>query len=757
MIKYLSIIFLLLAVNISVGQDKYLDSLYNVLDQSKDPIEITRTKYLIGDYDKIFSLGYWDSINLECKNIPELKDVKANTVNILGFLSDYFGDREKAEKYFKEAIQLFDELGDPENKGISIWNLAVHYQDIGEYSLSLELMNECLAIYKDLNDINQMASSYNGLAVTYDYLGNQNQSLEYYEKAYSLYLIDGDTIGIANMLTNMATIYSDQEDSEMAEKTYLLSNELLKLSGNGESPQRYTNDNNLGTLYAKKGKIDEALKLFEQNLAYYTEREDQREIGFALLNIALAHAKKNEPLKAESEFLQAIDQFAAVEMRYEVSKSKKEYAKFLLEIGNPKKGLPIAIESYQLAQELNVTELKYESSGVLADLYKALKDYKLAYEYLETNKDLGQQLVNEKTKKAALSQQFEIEYLTKVTADSIKNAEKDKLNAAQLTAEKAEKEKIQIESNQRKAQNIYLILGLLLALVFGLFVFNRFKVTQKQKAIIEEQKELVETQKNEVEHAHFELKEKNKEILDSITYAKRIQTAILPPDKLVKELLPDSFVLYMPKDIVAGDFYWLEATKDQILFAAADCTGHGVPGAMVSVICNNGLNRSVREYGLTDPGEILDKTREIVIQEFEKSENEVKDGMDIALCKLSGLTLSYAGANNPLWILRKDAADIEEIKANKQPIGKFISPEPYHTHEVNLAKGDTIYIFSDGYADQFGGEKGKKLKASAMRTLLLSIRDKSMDEQKYLIQNYFDQWKGSLEQIDDVCVIGVRV
>ncbi|MFT4602755.1 MAG: serine phosphatase RsbU (regulator of sigma subunit) [Arenicella sp.] len=295
-----------------------------------------------------------------------------------------------------------------------------------------------------------------------------------------------------------------------------------------------------------------------------------------------------------------------------------------------------------------------------------------------------------------------------------------------------------------------LLYGLIFILFVSIVLVQAYRQKRKSNQTLSLQKQEIETQKLIVEH-------KNQEITDSMVYAKRIQQAILPPAKLIKEHLPESFVLYKPKDIVAGDFYWLESIKegDTVLFAAADCTGHGVPGAMVSVICNGGLNRSVREFGLQSPGDILDKTREIVIQEFEKSEEDVKDGMDIALCSLSNMTLEYAGANNPLWLIRK--GEVLETKANKQPIGNFDKPLPYTTHSVELQKGDTIYIFSDGYPDQFGGEKGKKFKAKAFRELLLSIQDKSMEEQKTLIDEVFETWRGELEQIDDVCVIGVRI
>jgi serine phosphatase RsbU (regulator of sigma subunit) len=259
--------------------------------------------------------------------------------------------------------------------------------------------------------------------------------------------------------------------------------------------------------------------------------------------------------------------------------------------------------------------------------------------------------------------------------------------------------------------------------------------------------------------AEDKIKEQFNEIHDSIKYAKRIQTAILPPQKLVKEYLPESFVLYKPKDIVAGDFFWLDHKDDNILFAAADCTGHGVPGAMVSVVCHNGLNRSVREYNLSDPGKILDKTREIILQEFEKSEEEVKDGMDISLCSLNikEKKLEWAGANNPLWIIRKGCSELEEIKPNKQPIGKYADVKPFNTHKLKLSEGDAVYVFTDGLQDQFGGDKGKKFKTTKFKELLLQIQPLNMEEQRAKIDDVFEGWRGKLEQVDDVTVIGIRV
>jgi len=308
--------------------------------------------------------------------------------------------------------------------------------------------------------------------------------------------------------------------------------------------------------------------------------------------------------------------------------------------------------------------------------------------------------------------------------------------------------------NMKRVWRVTALYTLVILIILGvIIIWNR---TLKKQIIRRKQaeKQLVATNK-ELRLQKELLEQRNKEITDSIIYAKHIQNAILPPNDLIKQHLPHSFILYKPKDIVAGDFYWMESKGDSVFIAVADCTGHGVPGALVSVTCNNSLNRSIREFGLTNPGEILDKTRDILLQEFAKSEEEINDGMDIAMCQLEGNTLHYAGANNPLWIIRN--GEVIEIKADKQPIGKHVSNIPFTTHILELEKGDSFYIFSDGYSDQFGGEKGKKYKTVNFRKFLLSIQKYTMDEQHERLNLEFENWKETLEQIDDVCIIGVKI
>ncbi len=320
----------------------------------------------------------------------------------------------------------------------------------------------------------------------------------------------------------------------------------------------------------------------------------------------------------------------------------------------------------------------------------------------------------------------------------------------------AEERRDLISQAESKRQKIAILLAVIIALstgVIAILIFRSLKTTRRQKVIIEEQKVLVE--------------QKNKDVLDSITYAKRLQDAILPPIGLIEQYFPESFILYKPKDIVAGDFYWMETIaspnkEGTIYIAAADCTGHGVPGAMVSVVCSNSLNRAVKEFNITQPGKILDKTRELVIETFEKSESDVNDGMDISLLAINYqmiangfITAQWSGANNSLWYIRN--GEFKEIAADKQPLGKYERISPFTTHNVELKKGDSVYLFTDGFADQFGGPKDKKFKDAQLREVIKNIAGQSMKEQKNKLDVAFENWKENRSQTDDVCIIGIRV
>jgi len=350
------------------------------------------------------------------------------------------------------------------------------------------------------------------------------------------------------------------------------------------------------------------------------------------------------------------------------------------------------------------------------------------------------------------------------------------LNELTIQNQVLEKEKTLAENLLKEEQSyiekLFLYSGLLLlglVLVFSIAII-RNKV--KANKIIAQQKENVEHQKVKIEEQHKELSITHKEISDSIKYAERLQLAILPSRQKLDEGLGDGFVLFMPKNVVSGDFYWLHELDNAKILTVADCTGHGVPGAMVSVVCNEALNRCVKEFDLVNPKDILNKSRELIIETFAKSGKGIRDGMDICMISISENKLSYAGAYNPLWIIRslefltdeqkyKKGTIVSgnialiEIKACKQPVGLYEDGKPFIQTEVELFKNDKLYLFTDGFSDQFGGERNKKFKSKPFKKLLLKNSALSMNEQHTILNDSFNFWKGSEEQVDDVCIIGL--
>ena len=324
----------------------------------------------------------------------------------------------------------------------------------------------------------------------------------------------------------------------------------------------------------------------------------------------------------------------------------------------------------------------------------------------------------------------------------------------------------------------FLILCILL-LLLSVIIFVKFRERSllKEKQILEGK---VKERTEEVVEKSKEIELKNKDIIDSITYAKRIQDAILPTDEMFTKQLSDTFILFKPKDIVSGDFYWLAESENKSLFAAVDCTGHGVPGAFMSIVGYNLLDKIVGEYGITSADKILNELNKGVSLSLRQGidSDKIDDGMDIALCVFDKSTgaLDYAGAYNPLYIISKnDVSEVDgenltpimsdssglmlyEVKADRFPIGSYTDEtKNFKKHSFQLDQGDTVYLFSDGYADQFGGKKGKKFRYKQFKQLLLSINNESMEKQREILNNSFIKWQGDLEQIDDVIVIGSRL
>lgn len=545
---------------------------------------------------------------------------------------------------------------------------------------------------------------YNGnMANIYYYEENYDKSLEHYKRVLSIFIDKDDGKNTATTYHNIANVYENLNQLDSAEINYLKAIEI------------------------RETKINDSLGL-ARIYGDYTA-------------ILMTYEKMDN---AAFNFQKGLDYSENVNCHECVANAYSGLSKFHHKKGQLKETIVYARKAYSLTDDNNLRLQFIESAKQLYEVLKESKKFEEALVVHERYLATKDSISSDEDKEALLRIEMRYEYQKKAQADRIKAADAARIKDAQLAAE-------QSENKRRQQQTYYLGGGLFLVTLLSLFLFNRFRVKRRQNAIIE-------AQKIEVDAANAILGEKNKEVLDSINYARRIQSALLLPDReRMNQLLKKYFVLYLPKDIVAGDFYWLEEKDDTVLFAVADCTGHGVPGAMVSVVCHNALNKAVNEFGLTNPGDILEKTREIVLKEFGSKSNEVRDGMDIALYRLKGRELTYSGAYNPLWIIRNGGGEIEEIKADKQPIGHFERSGNFTTHCITLDEGDQIYLFSDGYPDQFGGEKGKKLKTKNFKNLIHSYSSFPVEQQEKMLKEAFFKWSGDFGQIDDVCVFGMKI
>lgn len=645
----------------------------------------------------------------------QIKFLHGEALSLINAGSVYYdmGKHKEALEYWFESIAVYKKMS--KSKSISMKALGLHgltdnlisisrlYCEIGELHNFEKHVAEARKIMKE-NPSEYSRLGWIGIewAGCYYMNGKNKEARQLYNDALEQFGKSKDQYGIANTFANLGMLHNrmDQLDSSL---TYLKKSLVLYTTIKSLDGQSWVN-NIIGNVYKKRNNSDSAFIYFN---AAYNNGVQANNIGIqisSLINIGKLLSDQN---KLDQSF---------------------RYWK----------------NAYDLAANYSSPDFVLTTSKFLAEYYQVKRDYKSALEFTNVYLAVKDSLnTNENMKTIGkLEAQYDFD---KEQATQASRFEEKLL--AQRTLAIAEKK-------QQKLIIIAVSVGLLIVAVFSFFLYKRMRFTRKQQILIARQKEMVML--------------KNKEILDSINYAKRIQAAVLPATTIFKKHLPDSFILYKPKDIVAGDFYWLEKKNDHLLVAACDCTGHGVPGAMVSVICNNGLNRSVREHNIVDPSEILNKTREIVIQEFEKSDENVNDGMDVALVSIEGLNdkvrMCFAGANNPVWIVKSDNKTLEEIIGVKQPIGKFEGFKSYVRHERYLNHGDVIYLFTDGYKDQFGGKQiangsiaGKKFKSSRLKALLVSIAKLPMEEQKLKLEKEFEEWRGDMEQVDDVCIIGIRV
>lgn len=563
-----------------------------------------------------------------------------------------------------------------------------------DFNKSLDFYYKALKVNEEIGDKEGQAANMGNIALVQRQLGNKKGTLEYHLKALEIYEETGNKSGQAANLSNIGIYYRDKKDYLKALEYYSLSLNINEEINNISGIG--TNIGNIAIIYDLLGDFEKSEEYYSKALDINRQTGNNRGLAINLTNLGKLYNKQKLYNKAEDVTLQAL------------------------------------VIAKDLGDKLLISSV-YDN---LSDTYVHLNKHKEAYNAFQQYILYTDSVLNDENQKASIEKEMQYEFDKK---EALQKAEQEKKDA--LNAEKSEKQVLQRNS---------FIIGFVLLLLLTIIVLRSYRNKMKDNEIISQQKKEVEIQKQLVE-------EKNHEITDSITYAKRIQSAMLPPLHLIKKIFPYSFVLFKPKDIVAGDFYWFQEKEDKLLFAIVDCTEHGVPGAMVSVVCNHALNRSIREYNLTDPGEILNKMNELLLQEFKKDESLINEGINISLCLLQNNQLTWSGANIPLWIIQKGIPQIEEYAPAKQVIGKHSNSLPFETHTIQLKEGDSIYTFTNGYTGQKGGDEGKELSSEQLREYLLDIQHHEMEVQKEILSKKFEKWKNMYEQTDDVCLIGIRL
>jgi serine phosphatase RsbU (regulator of sigma subunit)/tetratricopeptide (TPR) repeat protein len=687
-----------------------------------------------GNVDSAFhfydlAIGHYKKAN----HLPGIGSIHNNK----GVILEQLSLQDSALLSYDSAIYYYNKNNDLKSSAKTYGNIGNIYIDKGNFPLAQSYYlksNDCAT---QIQDTLELAYTYFGLGNIAKLTKNVAEAEAYYQKALDAFVNTEDLFGLSSAYFSMANVYKDQFKVDSAYFLYHRTLNTFKKAGYQSSMAQC--HINLAVLYNE----------YYDSVVNYPEVFDNEHAEFLVQCInetGLDSARYHSD--AAISISKAVSKHYLLIYAYICKGTVENLA------NNYTQSLSYADSAYTIIKQGDYRNEFKQMSHLKYNSYKGLNNHEKALFWHETYVHVKDSLYNLDKAEELIQQKFQFDYEKQKAQDSIVQAEELKLKNTEIELEKA-------ESAKQKSRNTYLIIIAAVLLVMGIIIFQRLKVTQRQKKIIDEQKKEVESQKSKIELQHHQLEETHKEISDSIRYAQRLQAAILPEMNDLKAELKDGFVLFQPKDVVSGDFYWMQRTPNGVLFAAADCTGHGVPGAMVSVVCSNALNRSVKEFGLHEPAQILDKTRELVIETFDSTSADVKDGMDIALCKLEytseGARVTFAGANNPLWILRHHGTEIEEIKGAKQPIGKYENHTPFPQESVELKKDDCIFVFSDGYADQFGGLKGKKMKIKPFKQLLVDMSNLSMDDRKTKLMAAFNNWKGDFEQVDDVTVIGVRI
>ena len=621
--------------------------------------------------------------------------------------------------YYTHSLEVFQEIGDSINIAKVIRNIGSIYHQQGNYEKALEYFFQSLELRKNLDDEKGMASLYNAIGLVYLEQGEEmfNKALEYFNKALEIYLLLDNKKGIAQSYNRIGTSYISKTKPKY-DTALIFYDKFLNIANElGENRMIAQANESIGSTYLKKEDSDIAYQYLIKSLELWKELGNSFGVGNGYINLGEYYSFTKDYSLAIKYFIDAID----------------------------------------IAKQIEAPIIERNASRRLAEVYQNVGNYEKALDYNNIYHSLKDSLQGEEVTKQIAQFESQLDF-------------KEMMKEKEL-----EKQRNQLEhDNKLKNQKIIsyaTLLGLILMIILSIVIFRSYRTKKNANVLLMDKNNEIETQKAEIEAQRDQVVEQNEKISlqqahisASIRYAKHIQTALLPPTDFLNSTIPEHFLLFKPRDVVSGDFYWAVQKENISFIAAADCTGHGVPGAFMSMLGISFLNEIVNKNPIEklSAANILNQLRTYIKTSLRQTgkENETKDGMDIALCTIDfdKNIMQFAGAQNPLIIIRDK--EIIQYKGDRMPIGIHIVEKPFTNHTIDIIKNDCFYIFSDGFIDQFGGIDNKKFMIRNFKNLLLEINNKSMSEQNQILETTLSEWiatSNDFDQIDDILVIGIKI
>jgi serine phosphatase RsbU (regulator of sigma subunit)/TPR repeat protein len=766
--KFLRAVFLLFILSFSLGskifpQDQQvIDSLKNIIDGTKYDTNRVKLFLEIGEqYKDIIAdtaLYYYNEA-LEISENIEAKEFIARSLLLIGSTHQINGISDQAIEYLERALKISEEIGD-KKKIISCYvNIGFVNHDQGLYDKAIEYYLKSLETAQEIDYKPGLTWSYNNLGRAYFDQGSYDKSIENYLNALKIQEELGDKRGISICYNNIGLVHYDQGSYEKAieylQKALSINEEL------GNKRGMSLCNLNIGNIYHKQGSYDKAIEFYNKALSLFEELGNKRGISGSTHNLGETYLTLGDFDKAMEYYLKALKIYEELGDKWGVALTGVSIANLNISLADSvavtesqrlqylNQAVNYGNKSIVNAREMNLLPTTKEAANTLMTAYNKLGNFKKAIAFAGILIATQDSLFREDKTRAI--QEMTARYETE------KKQQQIELQKSQLIAKDA-------VIKQQKVFRNALIGGIVAVALIIVIIAMAYRQKRKDNRKIMEQNEQILEANEELKQLNETTNRQKDEIISSILYAQKIQSAILPPEVYITELLNENFIFYKPKEIVSGDFYWIKQVMNYIILASADCTGHGVPGAFMSMLGISCLNDIVQSREITQANQILNELRKYIKQSLRQSgkTEESRDGIDMALCVIDNKKniLQYAGARNPLYLIRNNNGDsvLKEIKADPMPVGvHFVADKSFTNHEIQLEIGDTFYIFSDGFADQNGGKKNYSFTREKFKKLLLDIHDQPMYEQKEILEHTLKDWMGDRPQRDDILVVGVRV